>query len=129
MLKKCRGRSLKFEISPTSRPPYSVSDPEIEILDDMSARLTATFDGPDGSEVIGRAWISDSDGTMVDGETGVLRAGVRAAVLLTISEPKTQNGNLIACMRVEWPLYQTKHVIQCTLIKGEIVHPPKGKQC
>ena len=129
MLSSCREKPLVFEDRPSTKLPYSVSDPEIEILDDMSAELSATFDGPRDTKVIGRAWISDADGTMIDGETGEILAGSRESMRLTIPEPKTQNGDLIACFRVEWPLYQTKHVIKCTLLEGEIVHPPNGKQC
>jgi hypothetical protein len=95
----------------------------------MSAKMSATFNGPSNSKVIGRAWIGDEDGTMVDGVTAELPAGSKAEIVLRIPRKKAQNGNLNACMRVEWPVYQTKHVIRWTLLKGEIVHPPKGKQC
>ena len=124
---------LNFEVwfdgYPSERAPYEVAEPEVEILDEMSARFTARFCGPPGSPVIGRAWISDEDGTIVDGETGEIEAGRMEAIVLSIPEAKAQNGDLIACMRVEWPLYQTKHVIQCTLIPGKLIHPPKGKEC
>ena len=129
MLGGCRGRELVFEDQPSRNLPFAVVDPEVEILDEMSARLTARFVGPPGSQVVGRAWISDMDGTIVDGETGVIAAGSEQEILLTIPEARPQNGDLIACMRVEWPLYQTKYVIQCGLVDGEIIHPPKGKPC
>ncbi len=129
MLGKCRSKQLAFAMTPSTAPPYAVADPQVEVLDEMSARLSATFEGPPGSSVIGRAWISDADGTLVDGETGEIPAGSQAAMLLTIPESKAQNGNLIACLRVEWPLFQTKHVILCTLIEGKLLHPPKGKEC
>ena len=129
MLGKCQQDQLELDDSPAPVEPFAVTDPEIEIVDEMSARFRARFDGPAGSKVIGRAWISDVDGTMIDGETGVIDAGSVAEMLLTIPQAKVQNGNLIACMRVEWPLYQTKHVIGWTLVEGGIVHPPKGKQC
>ena len=83
--------------------------------------------GPPDSKVIGRAWISDADGTMVDERTVDIVAGSTEEIVLTIPRTKVQHGNLIACMRVEWPLYQTKHVIKFTLVEGDIVHPPKGK--
>ena len=129
MLEKFLGSQPKFRENPDRIPPFAVSDPAVEILDAMSVRFTARFDGPAGSEVIGRAWISDADGTLVDGETGPIGAGHEAEMRLTIPESKVQNGDLIACMRVEWPLFQTKHVIACTLVRGEIVHPPKGEPC
>ena len=129
MLAKCKSESLSFDVSTRRIDPYGVVDPKIEILDDMTARFSARFDGPPGSQVIGRAWISDMDGTIVDGETGTIDAGKVEEMTLIIPEAKVQNGDLIACIRVEWPLYQTKQVVQCTLIEGDIVHPPKGKQC
>ena len=129
MLGNCVASGLEFEGYPSQRLPFEVAEPGVEILDELSARLVAEFRGPSGSQVIGRAWISDADGTMVDGETGVVRAGNREMIELTIPRVKVQNGDLIACMRVEWPHYQTKHVIKCTLVPGKIVHPPKGKQC
>jgi hypothetical protein len=109
--------------------PYAVVDPQITIVDDMTAKLTATFTGPPNTPVIGRGWISDADGSMVEGTTEELSAGTRQDIFLQIPEPKTPNGDLIACMRVEWPVLQTKHVVRWTLIEGPIVHPPKGKDC
>ena len=129
MLAECKDRPLAFIDEPSTVPPFAVTNPEIEILDEMSAKLTAAFSGPAGSKVIGRAWIGDEDGTMVDGMTEVIAAGTRAEILLTIPKSKVQNGNLTAYMRVEWPKFQTKHVVSCLLLEGEIVHPPKGKEC
>ena len=128
MLAECKKRPLAFIVEPSTVPPFAVTDPEIEILDEMSAKLTAVFSGPPGSEVIGRAWIGDADGTIVDGKTEVIPAGTRAELLLTIPKSKVQNGNLTAFMRVEWPKFQTKHVVSCPLLEGEIVHPPKGER-
>lgn len=129
MLNECHKCELKFELTESQNLPYAVVDPTIEIENDMSAILTATFRGPDNSKVIGRAWISDMDGTIVDGETEEIPAGTQNSIELIIPKKKIQNGPLIACMRVEWPLYQTKHVIKFILKDEEIVHPPKGKQC
>ena len=129
MLGNCKPSEFTFDNRTSQHLPYAVTDPEIEILDDMSAKLTATFNGPPDSLVIGRAWISDADGTMVDAKTDEISAGTRAELHLTIPTVKVQNGNLIACMRVEWPNLQTKHVVQWTLLEGDIVHPPKGTSC
>ena len=129
MLNDCDPQSLVFDCTPKSVPPYAVEQPQIEIVDAMSAKLSAVFAGPPGSQVIGGAWISDADGTMVDGETGEIPAGTRAEMLLTLPRPKVQNGNLIACMRAEWPTYMTRHVIGCTLREGAIVHPPLDTGC
>ena len=124
MLPDDTNRSLAFSDVCAAHDGYEVVDPKIEILDYMSARFTAVFNGPADSKVIGRSWISDADGTMVDGQTGEIPTGTRAALVLTIPKSKVQHGDIIACMRVEWPLYQTKHVIKWTLLRGEIVHPP-----
>ena len=129
MLKNCKIDAIEYQGGPSESLPYEVSQPTIQILDDMSARFTAVFNGPPDTKVIGRAWISDADGTMVDGKTGDVLAGSKQEIVLTIPRTKVQNGNLIACMRVEWPVYGTKHVVGWTLIRGDIVHPPKGKQC
>ena len=129
MLGQCKCDQITLDARPSKNLPYEVMAPRIEIVDEMTARFTATFNGPPDSQVIGRAWISDEDGTMVDGETGLIDSGTSDQIVLTIPKSKTQNGNLIACMRVEWPVFQTKHVIGWTLLEGDIVHPPKGKQC
>ena len=118
-----------FNDRPEQGVPYAVTNPEVAILDGMSAKLTATFRGPQGSSVIGRAWISDADGGLAEEKTDEIPAGTREELVLTIPETKVQNGDLIACMRVEWPLRQAKHVVRWTLRKGEFVHPPKGKDC
>ena len=120
---------IEYQGGPSGSLPYEVSDPKIQILDGMTARFTAVFNGPPGTKVIGRAWISDADGTMVDGRTDDILAGSKQELILTIPRAKIQNGNLIACMRVEWPVYDTKHVVGWTLVRGDIVHPPKGKPC
>lgn len=129
MLTECDSAALEFEEAPSQRLPYAVVDPRVQVLDGRSAVVTARFDGPSGSKLIGRAWISDADGTIVAGETGEIEAGSTHEINLVISESRPQNGDLIACARVEWPLYQTKHVIKCVLRKGELIHPPEGKQC
>ena len=129
MLRNCKRDAIEYQGKPSECLPYEVADAEIVILNDMSAKFTAVFNGPPETKVIGRAWISDADGTMVDGKTNEIMAGSREELVLTIPEAKVQNGNLIACMRVEWPIYDTKHVIGWVLLKGNIVHPPKGKQC
>ena len=63
------------------------------------------------------------------GETEEIIAQTRESILLKIPAAKEQNGNLIACMRIEWPKFETKHVIKWTLKKGELIHPPKSKEC
>lgn len=129
MLEACMEKPLAFEDSCRRNPAFEVMHPKVEIQDAMSVRFTAQFVGPPGTQVIGRAWISDEDGTIVDGETGEVAAGTEQEIVLSIPGKRPQNGNLIACMRVEWPTYQTKHVIQCTLIEGGLIHPPRGKPC
>ena len=129
MLEKHSQQSPHFDVESGPVAPYRVASPVVEVLDEMSIRVLATFCGPTNSRVIGRAWISDADGTLVDGCTDEIDAGTTHEMVLTIPEAKVQNGDLIACIRVEWPLYQTKHVVQATLVPGEIVHPPASERC
>ncbi len=115
MLAQLKNQEIPFIESVTPADGYKVEDPHIEIIDAMSALLSATLVGPDGSKVIGRAWISDEDGTMAESEPTEIEAGNSVHLKVTIPEAKTLNGTMLACIRVEYPLFDTKHVIHAEL--------------
>ena len=129
MLDICHNKEFSFVDSIVPAEDYKVERPSVEILDSQTARLSATLIGPTDSQIIGRAWISDADGTLTEGVTAEVSAGTRVEIVLDVPDKQPLNGNLIACFRVEWPTFQTKHVVGCTLIEGEIVHPPRSKEC
>ncbi len=117
MLDQVNADECVFEDS-TQPGDYAVLNPRIEIIDAMSVKFTATLKGPENTQVIGRAWISDEDGGMIEVETDEQEAGSEMSLVLSIPKPKDLNGEMIICARVEWPLYQTKHVVKCVLVKS-----------
>lgn len=108
---------------------YAIEDATASVVDVDAILVRARLLGPEGEPLMGRAWVSDEDGGLAESVTDDMEPGSEIELRLLIQTPRPQNGDLIVCVRVEWPEFDTKLVRTGTLLKGRITQPPTGKRC
>ena len=129
MMESIVGTELTLDQDHCTDTRYAIEDATACIVDADTVLVRARLLGPEGEPLRGRAWVSDEDGGLAENVTGVMESGSEAELQLVIEAPRSQNGDLLVCVRVEWPEFDTKLVRKGTLLEGKITQPPKGKPC
>jgi hypothetical protein len=99
-----------------SLPPgksYFLSDVSVEISAPDTAIFRAKLNGPAGSKVWARAWLSnESDGTLAETASGCLTAGDSIALTVKLHGTRVPEN---AFMRIESAPLATEHVVMIKL--------------
>lgn len=87
---------------------YFLSDVSLEIPDSETAVFRARLNGPPGSKVWVRAWLSNElDGTLAEVASEPLNAGDLTTLTVKLQDPRVPE---IACIRIESSPLATEHV-------------------
>jgi hypothetical protein len=87
---------------------YSLSEVRLDIPDVATAVFKARLNGPEGSPVWARAWLSTEDGTLAEAASPQLRAGDEAVLQVVLPGPEEPD---YAYMRIESAPLRTEHVV------------------
>lgn len=103
----------KVPLRPANEPHHSsrtyfLSDVSLEIPAPDTAIFRAKLNGPPGSKVWLRAWLStELDGTLAEVPSEPLNAGELATLTVKLHDPRIPE---IACIRIESAPLATEHV-------------------
>jgi hypothetical protein len=95
-----------------SRSNHYLSDVQLEIPNSRTAVFSAKLNGPLGTPVWVRAWLSTDDGTLAEAASSQLIVGDRVKLEVTLSASATPK---TAYMRIESAPLKTEHVVGITL--------------
>lgn len=87
---------------------YSLSDVRLEIPNSTTAIFKARMNGPSGSPVWVRAWLSTEAGTLAEAASGQLKAGDEVTLEVTLRSKESPQS---AYMRIESAPLKTEHVV------------------
>ena len=94
---------------------YFLSDVCLDIPSTDTAVFKAKLNGPAGTQVWARAWLSsEKDGTLAEAATPCLRAGDVATLTVILHDRRIPEN---ACMRIESAPLATEHVVVIELGK------------
>jgi hypothetical protein len=91
---------------------YSLSSVQLNWQDATTAIFHAKLNGPPGSAVWARAWLSTEAGTLAESASPQLTAGDDVTLHVTLHTPKTPQN---AYMRIESSPLHTEHVVSLKL--------------
>ncbi len=95
------------DILPSSRG-YSLSDVRLDIPNPTTAVFKAKLNGPAGSPVWARAWLSTEAGTLAESASPQLNAGDEVTLEVILRSPEQPQ---YAYMRIESAPLKTEHVV------------------
>ena len=95
------------DLLPPSRG-YSLSDVRLEIPNPTTAIFKAKMNGPTGSPVWVRAWLSTEAGTLAEAASGQLKAGDEVTLEVVLRGAESPQS---AYMRIESAPLKTEHVV------------------
>jgi hypothetical protein len=87
---------------------YSLSDVRLEIPNATTAIFTARLNGPKGSSVWARAWLSTEAGTLAEAASPRMTAGDEVTLEVMLKGPRAAE---YAYMRIESAPLKTEHVV------------------
>ena len=87
---------------------YSLSEVRLEIPNSTTAIFKAKMNGPAGSPVWVRAWLSTEAGTLAEAASGQLKAGDEITLEATLRGKESPQS---AYMRIESAPLKTEHVV------------------
>jgi hypothetical protein len=108
---------MLFPTSNPIRPPvdsagsrtYFLSDVSLEILSPNTAVFKSRLNGPAGSNVWARAWLSnETDGTLAEAASPRLNAGDPVTLTLVLRDGRVPEN---ACLRIESAPLATEHLV------------------
>jgi len=91
---------------------YSLTSVHIEWKDATTAIFTAKLNGPEGSPVWARAWLSNEAGTLAESASPQLKAGDEVTLEVRLH---TSDSPQYAHMRIESSPLNTQHVVSLKL--------------
>jgi len=91
---------------------YSLSSVQIKWQDATTAIFHAKLNGPPGSPVWARAWLSTEAGTLSESASSQLKAGDDVTLHVTLHTPEAPQ---YAYMRIESSPLNTEHVVSLNL--------------
>jgi len=108
-------RPTTATLRPSTNPPaasakgYSLSYVGLDIPDAQTAVFTARLQGPPGSNVWARAWLSNEvDGTLAETASPRMNAGDEVKLVVTLRDGRVP---AIACIRIESAPLMTEQVV------------------
>lgn len=94
---------------PRSSKAYFLSDVSLEIGSPDTAAFSAKLNGPDGSQVWARAWLSNEvDGTLAETSSAILKAGDKVLLTVKLRDDRIPE---IGCIRIESAPLATEDVV------------------
>src|SRR5262249_53889584 len=87
---------------------YSLSNVRLDIPSPTTAIFKATLNGPAGSPVWVRAWLSTEAGTLAESASPQLKAGDQVTLQVMLQSPESPQH---AYMRIESAPLNTEHVV------------------
>ena len=91
---------------------YSLSSVHLSWQNATTAIFHAKLNGPPGSPVWARAWLSTESGTLAESASPQLKAGADVTLHVTLHTPETPQ---YAHMRIESSPLNTQHVVSLKL--------------
>jgi hypothetical protein len=92
---------------------YWLSDVRLDIPNATTAIFKARLNGPKGSSVWARAWLSTEAGTLAEAASSQLKAGDEVELQVILRSPEAPE---YAYMRIESAPLHTEHIVRLKLI-------------